>query len=87
MKFIIQIILWEKSLATLDCFQIYLVNAESMEFCFVCLETGFISEQLCMKTFVVVADTEEKQGQIYGKGTLSKIALWRYVTGPRNAKS
>ena len=33
-----------------------LVNAESTESCSICLETGFIPEQLCMKTFVVVAD-------------------------------
>ena len=52
-------ILSEESLATQDCFPIYLVNAESMESCFVCSGTGFISEQLCMKTFVVVADAEE----------------------------
>ena len=31
------------------CFPIYLVNAESIESCFVCSEMGFISEQLCMK--------------------------------------
>ena len=49
----------KKSLATPNYFPIYLVNAESMESCFVCSETGFISEQLCMKTLVVVADAEE----------------------------
>ena len=45
-------ILSEKCLATPDCFAIYLVNAESVESCPVCSETGFIS-------FVVVAHTEE----------------------------
>ena len=49
----------DKSLATLDCFPIYLVKAESMDSSSICSETGFISEQLCMKTFVVVADAEE----------------------------
>ena len=40
-------------------FPIYLVNAESKESCSICSETGFISEQLCMKTFVVLVDAEE----------------------------
>ena len=35
-----------------------LVNSESMESCPECSETGFISEQLCMKTFAVVAGAE-----------------------------
>ena len=47
------------SLATPDCFQIYWLSAESLESCSVCFETRFISEQLCMKTFVVVVDAEE----------------------------
>ena len=54
-----------------------------MESCSVCSETGFISEPLCMKIFVVVADAEEFGSQIYGKGTLSKIALWRCVSYSR----
>ena len=33
--------------------------------------------QLCIKVFVVFADAEEDRGRIYGKGTLSKITLWR----------
>ena len=52
-------ILSEKSITTPDSFPIYLVNAESMESWSVCSETGTISDQLCMKTFVVVVDTEE----------------------------
>ena len=49
----------KKSLATPDCFPIHLVYAPSMEYCPICSETGFISEHLCMKTFVMVADAEE----------------------------
>ena len=71
-------ILSEKSLAIPDCFPIYLLNAEIMESCTVCSETGFKSNQLCMKTFVVVIDAEESRGRIYSKGTRSKIALWHY---------
>ena len=44
--------------ATPDCLSIYLVNAESLESCSVYSETGFTSEQLFKKTFVVVADAE-----------------------------
>ena len=49
----------KKSLATPDYCPIYRVSAESLESCSVCFETGFISEQFCMKTFVLVADAEE----------------------------
>ena len=49
----------EKNLSTLDCFSPHLVNVESMESCFVCLETAFTSKELCMKMFVAVADVEE----------------------------
>ena len=52
-------ILLEKSRATPNCFPIYLVNAENMESCSIGSETGFISEQLCMKTFMVAAASEE----------------------------
>ena len=45
--------------ATSDCFPIYLVNAESMGSCSIRSETRFISEEICMKTFVLVADAEE----------------------------
>ena len=40
-------------------------------------------EQLCMKTFVVVADAEEQRGRIYGKGTLTKTALWFNISRSR----
>ena len=82
-------VLSEKSLATSDRFPIYLVNAASMESCSICSETGFISEQLCVKTFVAVAGAEEKRGWIYGKGTLSNIGaiLVDSVSGPRYAKA
>ena len=55
-------ILSVKSLSTPDSFPIDLVNAENMESCSICSifsETGFISEQLCMKTFVEDADDLE----------------------------
>ena len=46
-------------------------------YCPMCLETAFISEELCMKLLVIVAAAEEKRGRIYSKGTLSHIALSR----------
>ena len=49
----------EKKSCDSRLFSDYLVNAESKVSCSICSETGFIFEQLCMKTFVVVADSEE----------------------------
>ena len=68
------------SLPTPGCFPVCLVNATSMESCSVCSETGFVSVQICMKTFVVFVDAAGWRGRIYCKGTPSKIALWRYVS-------
>ena len=68
-------ILSEKSIATPDGF-----NVATKEYCPVCLETVYISEELCVKILVVVAPAEEKRGRIYSKGTSSKIALSRYVS-------
>ena len=48
-----------KNIATPDCFPTYLVNADSMESRSLYTETGFMYEQLCIETFVVVADAEE----------------------------
>ena len=49
----------EKSIATLDCFAPYLVNAETKEYCSIYLETEFISEEFGVKILVVVAAAEE----------------------------
>ena len=38
---------------------VYLVNTANVESCSIGSETAFISEQLYMKTFLVVADAEE----------------------------
>ena len=35
----------EKSLATPDCFAPYLVNVVTKEYCSICLETAFLSEE------------------------------------------
>ena len=56
---IIHIILSEESLATLDCFAPYLVNVAAQEYSSVCLETGFLFEEFCVKMLVVVAAAEE----------------------------
>ena len=48
------------NIAIPDCFIPYLINVERMTYCSIRLETTFISEELCMKYFVVVADTEDK---------------------------
>ena len=64
-----------------------MVNAESMEFCSLRSETEFISEQLCGKLVEVVAAAEERQDQIYSKGTLSKIVLSRYISILKNRTS
>ena len=48
--------------------------------------TGFISEQLCIKVIVVVADAEEKRGRLYGKGIhfqklhFGASAMWTTVS-------
>ena len=44
-----------KSLATPDCFVPYLVNVATKEYCSICLETAFISEECGMKILVVAA--------------------------------
>ena len=49
----------EKSLATPDCFATYLVNVATKEYCSICLETAFISEEFSMKILMVVAAAEE----------------------------
>ena len=50
-----------------------------LEYCSICLETGFISEEFCAKLLVVGAAAEEQRGWLYSKGTLSNIALSRHV--------
>ena len=49
----------EKSLATPDCFDLYLVNVATKEYCSICLETAFISEEFGMKIVMVVAAAGE----------------------------
>ena len=55
-----------------------LVNIATEEYCYICLGTGFISEEFCVKSLVVVAAADKWRGRIYSKGTLSKITLSRY---------
>ena len=45
-------ILSEKSFATPDCFA-------TKEYCSICLETAYISDEICVKMLVVVAAAEE----------------------------
>ena len=48
-------ILSETSLATPDCSALYyLVNVETMEYCSICLETAFITEEFCVNVLVVL---------------------------------
>ena len=49
----------KKSLATPDCFAPYLVNVATKEYCSICLETAFISEEFGTKILMVVAAAEE----------------------------
>ena len=42
-------ILSEKCIATPNCFAPYLVNVATMEYCYICLETGFISKTMLEK--------------------------------------
>ena len=52
----------KKSLATPDCFDLYLVHvnvATTNEYCSICLETAFIAEEFGMKILMVVAAAEE----------------------------
>ena len=49
----------KKSIATPDCFAPNLVNVATMEQCSICLKTGFLSKEFCMKILVVVAANEE----------------------------
>ena len=58
----------------------YLVNVANKEYCSICLETVFISEECCINILVVVVAAEESRVWIYSKGTLSKTALSRYVS-------
>ena len=51
-----------------------------MEYWSICLKTAFIAEGFCTKFFVVVADAVDMRGRIYGKDTVPKIALYRYVS-------
>ena len=53
----------EKSRATPDCFDPYLVNVATKEYCSTCLETA--SEEFGMKILMVVATAEEKRGRTY----------------------
>ena len=52
---------------TLDCFApcMYLVNVANKEYCSICLETAFISEELCMKILLMVVAAEEQRVRIY----------------------
>ena len=49
----------KKSLATLNCFDPYLVNVATKEYCSICLETAFISEEFVMKILMDFAAAEE----------------------------
>ena len=49
----------EKSLATPDYFDPYLVIVATKEYCSICLETAIISEEFGMKILMVVAAVEE----------------------------
>ena len=49
----------EKSLATPDCFAPYLVNVTIKEYCSICLETAFLSEEFGMKILMMVTAAEE----------------------------
>ena len=49
----------KKSLATPNCFDPYLVNVATKEYCSICLETAFISDEFGMKILMVVAAGEE----------------------------
>ena len=49
----------EKNLVTQDCFAPYLVNIATKEYCSVCLETAFISEEFGMKILMVFAAAED----------------------------
>ena len=54
-----QVYYQKKSLATLDCFAPYLINVATKEYCSICLETGFISEEFCLKILVLDAAAEQ----------------------------
>ena len=49
---------WIESLATPDCFAPYLVNVATKEYCSMCLETAFISEEFGRKFLMMVAAAE-----------------------------
>ena len=49
----------KKSLAPPDCFAPKLVNFATKEYCCICLDTAFISEEFGMKILMVVAAVEE----------------------------
>ena len=49
----------EKSLATPDCFDSYLVNVATKEYCSIGLETAFTSEEFGMKILMVFVAAEE----------------------------
>ena len=53
-----------------ELFWLHLVKVESMESCSVWLETAFISQELCMKIFVMVADEPRHE----------KTCLWHMRT-------
>ena len=50
---------WKKIIVTPDCFAPYFVSVVTKKYWSICLETGFISEELSMKNLVVVAAAEE----------------------------
>ena len=54
----------EESLATPNCFDPYLVNVETKEYCSICLETAFISEEFGMNILMVVAAAEELDSRL-----------------------
>ena len=46
-----------------------------MESCSICLEMALISEESCIKIYVVVSVAEEKRGWIYGNCTFIDAML------------
>ena len=48
---------------TPDCFDPYLVNVATKEYCSICLEMTFISEEFGMKILMVAAAAEEWRGR------------------------
>ena len=72
----IQFILSEKSNVTLDSLSLYWVNTERMESCYVLKQHSYLKNSAWKLLWRLWMPTNS---QIYGEGTLSKIALWCYV--------